>query len=91
MKVRIFFVAVCILLGTSAAFGAEVQRYQVVESQLRESSGIGPITILVDTATGKTWYLTSGLYWNPIMIAHKIAKPFEDAKNGLGMTYEPER
>lgn len=64
-------------------------RYQLVAGCYPDKNGDVPVTILLDTASGRSWYLTAGLYWSPM--------PLERQATGQrarlirsGLVYTPE-
>ena len=56
------------LIGGAAPASAATQRYQVVTAEWYDQArGESlPVTLLVDTETGRTWKLSSGLAWEPV-------------------------
>lgn len=69
------------------AVDTETGRYQIFMTQIQEKEGsITNLPILLDTVSGRVWYMTSGLYWQPMRVVEKLQKTIEQE---FEFTYVP--
>jgi hypothetical protein len=89
-KIPIFFI--CLMLCACSFFeGTDKQRYVIYTTQLEErKDDVNTITILLDSESGKSWYLTSGLYWHPLTVLNKLPPLFDKEAYEQGKTYGPD-
>ena len=64
-------------------------RYQLVTGVYQDKNNDAPVTILLDTASGRTWFLTAGLYWSPMPL-EKEATGQRARLVRSGLVYTPE-
>ena len=72
--------------SSSSSYNEKQQRYQIIMTQVEEKKGeLSQLPVLLDTVTGKTWYLSGSLIWFPMQVVSQKPKAYEIE----GATYEP--
>ena len=84
-------IALALVLGcASGAWAEDAGRYKIYSAQIEESKGTyEPITIMIDTSTGRTWYLSSSRAWYPMSVFSKSSKVRHDEMKSFGADYAP--
>lgn len=90
-----FIIALALVVGVLGASGCDFnntskERYKISTVTINGKTE-STFPIMVDSETGRTWYLTSGMYWNPIMLSEKLPKTIEDERFNSGMSYMPNK
>lgn len=89
-KLVLTFVLVLVLGCASWAWAEDVERYKIYSAQIEKSkSKYEPITIMLDSLSGRTWYLSSSRIWYPMHIFSKSSKVKHDEIKSFGAGYAP--
>lgn len=88
-------VALALVVGVLGVSGCDIststkERYKITTATINGKTE-STFPIMVDSVTGRTWYLTSGMYWNPIMLSDKLPKTSEEERLNSGMSYMPNK
>lgn len=86
-------IALALVLGCSSGAWAEnIGRYQVVTVKLEEEKGkTKNIPVMIDTKTGRSWYLSAGQrVWYPMPIFAKKPGVLDQEMRELGAAYSAE-
>ena len=89
-KVILSFALVLLLALTVQA--ESVGRYQITSVQLEEEKGITKnIPVMIDTKTGRSWYLAAGQRaWYPMLLFPSLSKMKEEELRSVGAVYSAE-
>ena len=89
---RKLILALAVVLGcTSGAWGeSDSGRYKIYSAQIEENKGkYAPISIMLDTCTGRTWYLSSSRMWYPMPVFSEQPQIKHDEMKRFGADYKP--
>ncbi len=78
--------AIMLTFTVQAEAKDEEDRYKIYMTQISERKGeLTQLPVLLDTVSGRTWYMSSDLKWYPMRVLPSLPKAVELE----GATYEP--
>jgi|GEM_PF-4960833 len=90
-KLVLVLVVVGVLAGCDLTPTGQDARYGVRLCSVRDKGVDIPVTIMVDGRTGRAWFLTSGMYWQPMPVANSLHKSIEAQMfRDSDMSYAPQ-